>query len=219
MMTIRDVRRGAAVADPASVSPARHRGVGLEFDAFSVEGGPVREGVGTLASHRAPAVGSVLTGGIPRTTTDAFRFNDLPDALLLGWLAARGHRPNLLIECTPAGADTAMRHLMTWCALPFRYCALPGRLELPTARRGTLLLHDVAQLTLSQQVALYDWLSLDAGDMQVVSIATERLVPLVEDGRFLEGLYYRLNVIRLDAANGTRPAPLDTWQHAAARMV
>lgn len=161
---------------------------------------------------------SVMGGGVPKTTTDTFEFNELPDAVLLGWLTAKGHRPNLLIECAPKAADTAMRHLMTWCALPFRYCALPGKLELPTTRKGTLLLKDVAALTLSQQVALYDWLTVGSGDMQVVSLAMTPLVPLVEDGEFLEGLYYRLNVIRLDAAHGTRPAPLDTWQNAAGRM-
>ncbi len=161
---------------------------------------------------------SVIGGGLAMTTTEALEFNAQPDPVLLGWLAARGHRPNLLIECSSANADTAMRHLMTWCALPFRYCSLPGKLELPVTRKGTLLLKDVAALTLSQQVALYDWLTLGSGDMQVVSLSSARLARLVEDGEFLEGLYYRLNVIRLDALHGTRPAPLDTWQNAAGRM-
>lgn len=174
----------------------------------------------------APATGArwqgfpapVTGGGRLQTTTEAFEFNALPDAVLLGWLAARGHRPNLLIECASTNAETAMRHLMTWCALPFRYCSIPGKLELPVTRKGTLLLKDVAALTLAQQVALYDWLTLGTGDMQVVSLSSARLSRLVEDGEFLEGLYYRLNVIRLDAMHGTRPAPLDTWQNAAGRM-
>ena len=96
----------------------------------------------------------VIGGGLAKTTTEAFQFNALPDTVLLGWLAVRGHRPNLLIECPSANMETAMRHLMTWCALPFRYCSLPGKLELPVTRKGTLLLKDVAALTLSQQVAL-----------------------------------------------------------------
>ena len=54
--------------------------------------------------------------------------------------------------------------------------------------------------------------------MQVVSLSSARLARLVEEGEFLEGLYYRLNLIRLDAMHGTRPAPLDTWQNAAGRM-
>lgn len=216
-MSTRDTRRGAAVVEPASISPVRHRTVGLELDVLSVEGGAARS-----ASHGGgmarPGIPSVLDGGTPLTTSGALGFNDLPDSVLLGWLTARAHRPNILIECAPGSVDTAMRHLMTWCALPFRYCALPGRLELPATRRGTLLLNDVAALTLSQQVALYDWLTVGSGNMQVVSLTTGPLGRFVECGEFLEGLYYRLNVIRLDAAGGTRPAPLDTWQHAAARM-
>ena len=146
------------------------------------------------------------------TAANGFDFNALSDATLLHWLTARGHRPNVLVECSRGSAETVVRHLMTWCALPFRFCALPGTLELPATRKGTLLIKDVATLTLAQQVMLYDWLSEGCGDMQVVSVASAPLQVLVEDGDFLEGLLYRLNVIRLDAVRGTRPAPLSAWR-------
>lgn len=149
---------------------------------------------------------------------DGFEFNGLSDAVLLGWLTATGRRPNVLVECRASTVDTAMRHLMTWCALPFRYCALPGALELPTPARGTLLLKDVAALTLSQQVVLYDWLTTARGQVQVISLATTPLQRLVEEGQFLEGLLYRLNIIRIDGGSGTRPAPLDTWHQASDRL-
>jgi hypothetical protein len=163
--------------------------------------------------------GPVFGGGVTMTATESFEFNALPDTILLGWLTTTGHRPNVLIQCTPGSVDAAMRHLMTWCALPFRYCSLPGPLELPNARRGSLLLRDIAALSLSQQVSLYDWLSGVSGDTQVISLTTAPLRTLVEDGEFLEGLYYRLNVIRLAAHQGTRPAPLDTWQTTHDRTV
>jgi hypothetical protein len=148
----------------------------------------------------------------PPVSPGAFEFNALPDSVLLGWLAGTEHRPNVLIECAPGTADTAMRHVMTWCQLPFRYGAVPGALELPTPSRGTLLLNDVGALTLSQQVKLYDWLTAAHGQVQVISMTCLPLVTLVEDGEFLEALLYRLNVIRLDGVTGTRPAPLKTWQ-------
>jgi hypothetical protein len=141
-----------------------------------------------------------------------FDFNAVTDATLLNWLTAKGHRPNVLVECPGGSADTVVRHLMTWCALPFRFSALPGTLELPLTGRGTLLLRDVTTLTLSQQVMLYDWLTDGCGEMQVVSVASAPPERLVEHGEFLEGLLYRLNVIRLDAARGTRPAPLSAWR-------
>jgi hypothetical protein len=166
--------------------------------------------------QRRPA--AVLGGSTPMTALGSFEFNTLPDSILLAWLTAGSNRPNVLIECRESSADIATRHMMTWCTLPFRYCALPGRLELPTARKGTLLLKDVATMTLSQQVMLYDWLSRPGSHVQVISLATTPLRRLVEEGEFLEGLFYRLNVIRLDALHGTRPAPPDAWQQCNERM-
>ncbi len=181
----------------------------------------------TLTSRRvhrlvecgAPGAAFRLAAGSGGTgTSDGFEFNGLSDAVLLGWLTAAGRRPNVLIECRPSTVETAMRHLMTWCSLPFRYCALPGALELPTTPRGTLLLKEVGALTLSQQVVLYDWLTAVHGQVQVISLTTTSMATLVDDGLFLEGLLYRLNVIRIDGADGTRPAPLDTWHTAVGRM-
>lgn len=145
------------------------------------------------------------------TRPDLFAFNALSDGVLLRWLTNNGRRPNALIQCAPGSLDTAMRHLMTWCALPFRMCSLPGTLELPNPARGTLLLKEVGALTLSQQVALYDWLSTTHGSVQVISLSTVSLDTMVEEGEFLEGLLYRLNVVRIDGASGTRPAPLNAW--------
>lgn len=146
------------------------------------------------------------------TRPDLFEFNALSDAVLLRWLTGDGRRPNALVQCAPGSLDTAMRHLMTWCALPLRYCSLPGALELPSPTRGTLLLREAASLTLSQQVVLYDWLTAANGAVQVISLTTAVLEQLVENGEFLEGLLYRLNVVRIDGTSGTRPAPLDVWR-------
>jgi hypothetical protein len=149
----------------------------------------------------------------PRTTIDSFEFNDLPDFILREWLTATGHRHNVLITCAnAAAAKRAMRHLTTWCPLPFRYCALPGRVEFRATRRGTLVLNDIAAMTRSQQVRLFNWLSVGTGDVRIISITSAPLEELVENGEFLEGLFYRLNVIRLDAMQGTRRAPLVAWQ-------
>jgi DNA-binding NtrC family response regulator len=73
-----------------------------------------------------------------------------------------------------------------------------NRLTAPT--RGTLVLHDVQTLNGEQQCELLEWLEAN-NDVQLVSISTERLFPLVEDGEFLESLYYQLNTIYVDALN------------------
>ena len=77
--------------------------------------------------------------------------------------------------------------------------SLPGKLDLTDATKGTMLLADVAMMSLGQQMRLYDWLSAAHDLPQIVSVSSVPLRPLVDDGRFLEGLLYRLNVISLDA--------------------
>jgi transcriptional regulator of aromatic amino acid metabolism len=149
------------------------------------------------------------TFGVSPAVVMARRYdvNALPDATLMACLAAYGRRPNILVECSSVSYDAVVDHLMSLCARPVRTCALPGPLALPATKDGTLLLRDAAALSLSQQVQLYDWLSIGCANLQVISLTTLPLRELVEDGAFLEGLYYRLNVIRLDAAVSMRSIP------------
>ena len=200
---------------------ARHRSVATEVQSVLPAEGCVRMARSVGAQGRAVdgRLNRPLGQGAVITVADSFDFNAIDDVTLLQWLTAPGHRPNVLVESPQGATETIVRHLMTWCALPFRFSALPGTLELPSTRRGTLLLKDVATLTLSQQVMLYDWLSEGCGEMQVVSVASAPLQALVADGEFLEGLLYRLNVIRLNAARGTRPAPLSAWRASREALV
>jgi DNA-binding NtrC family response regulator len=98
--------------------------------------------------------------------------------------------------------QTVADQITAWCQGPFHFSLLPGALRLPLERTGTLVIHDVAALTLPQQILFYDWMSAGRGDLQVVSMTTTSLDALVEQGDFLEGLYYRLNVVRLEAKAG-----------------
>jgi hypothetical protein len=221
-MEIKSDRNCAVFAsNPNTSHEARRRSVATEAQPFSLVESHIRLARGAGASGFAPdgRLSRPLGEGAVTTVAGCFDFNAIADATLLQWLTARGHRPNVLVECPRGSADTVVRHLMTWCALPFRFSSLPGTLELPTIRRGTLLLKDVATLTLSQQVKLYDWLTVGCGDMQVVSVSSAPLQALVEGGEFLEGLLYRLNVIRLDAGRGTRPAPLSAWRDSRESLV
>ena len=76
----------------------------------------------------------------------------------------------------------------------------PGEpLQLPdfTSIR-TLVIRDLASMTGSEQVRLLEWLDRASGYVQVVSTAGDALLPLVEDGSFINALYYRLNTICVD---------------------
>jgi hypothetical protein len=126
-------------------------------------------------------------------------FVSFSDMDLLRALTSSDRRPNLMVDCTRGCLDEVLEHLRSICADPFHYCPLPGRLDLPTGGAGTLLLHDVALLTIAQQVALFDWLQQRQGAIQVVSVTEKRLMGMVCDGRFLEGLFYRLNTISVTA--------------------
>jgi hypothetical protein len=85
------------------------------------------------------------------------------------------------------------------CQGPVHARQLPGDLAVPKEMTGTLLLWDVAQLTRGQQIFLHDWITNRPPDAQVISVTAAPLLPLVEDGQFLEGLFYRINVVSLVA--------------------
>jgi DNA-binding NtrC family response regulator len=126
----------------------------------------------------------------------------LSEASLLHALMSETRRPNFLVVCRRVTVAAAVRHIVSYCEPPFHMAALPGLLDLTEVKGGTLVLADVAMMSLGQQMRLYDWLSVGEDCPQVVSVSSVPLRPLVDDGRFLEGLLYRLNLIYLDATPG-----------------
>jgi hypothetical protein len=123
----------------------------------------------------------------------------LSEAALLRSLMSENRRPNLLVECKGVSVEATVRHVVAFCEPPYHTTALPGNLELPGVKKGTVLLADVALMSLGQQMRVFDWLPSDCGNLQVVSISSVPVRPLVDQGKFLEGLFYRLNVISLEA--------------------
>jgi transcriptional regulator of acetoin/glycerol metabolism len=133
------------------------------------------------------------------TVVNAPDFISFSDMELLRTLTSCDRRPNLLVDCVAGGAASVLAELRKMSLGPIHTCELPGPLQLPSGGRGTLLLHDVAALAIAQQVTLFDWLQHQRGVMQVVSVTQKRLIGMVCDGRFLEGLFYRLNTISITA--------------------
>jgi hypothetical protein len=80
-----------------------------------------------------------------------------------------------------------------------RWC--PGeQLLLPPPRLiGTMIIQDVGAMTPDDQQRLLEWLTGASGRTQVVSTTSTCLLPLVEAGAFSADLYYRLNIICIDA--------------------
>ena len=68
--------------------------------------------------------------------------------------------------------------------------------DLPAAPFGTLLVKDVSRLDRTQQARLARIAA--APHVQIISMASAPLFPLVDRGAFLDELYYRLNMVTLD---------------------
>ncbi len=115
--------------------------------------------------------------------------------LLLRSLIGRGRRPNMLVICADSELPPTFEWVRDQLGPPFSVCVVPGPLELPAGGAGTFFLHDIAALTEAQQITLYDWLNTRGRQAQVVSMTGSQILPLVESGRFHEGLFYRLNTI------------------------
>jgi hypothetical protein len=108
------------------------------------------------------------------------------------WLASQRPRQHFLLRCEPGRFDSVAAQVAMLSVPPVWSCSLPGRLQLPPDKSGTLLLNDVDALALEDQIALFDWLGIGAGNLRVVSVTTRPLAPLVARGAFLEGLFHRL---------------------------
>jgi hypothetical protein len=120
------------------------------------------------------------------------------DPLFFLWVAAQRPGKHFLVRCQPGEFDALAAHATSLCAAPVRWCRLPGPLQLPEDKRGTLLLSDIASLTLLDQIALCDWLGRSGGDLRVIAGTTVSIASLVANGQFLEGLLNRISDVQFD---------------------
>jgi hypothetical protein len=121
---------------------------------------------------------------------------DLAELTMLSRLESQDRRPNMLIVCSKSARESVTERAARLGKPPVHLCELPGPLNLPAAC-GTLLLSDIGAMQVSQQLVLYDWMCQNPGS-RVVSITSADLPALIGDAVFLEGLYYRLNTLRME---------------------
>jgi Sigma-54 interaction domain len=111
-----------------------------------------------------------------------------------------GHLPpSVLIvgKVTPEQRAVVLEELCAWCQRDVYH---PQRMafELPTVSTSIIVVIDrVAELSPDDQQRLLQWLE-EYPDAMVLSFATKPIFSLVEQGKFSERLYYRLNVITLN---------------------
>ena len=126
-----------------------------------------------------------------------------PEDSWLRGVVFRDPHLNVLVQCSSVSVASAFDEIRQLCSRPLCVCALPGLLHLPEDEPASLLIGDVSTLTLLQQIELYDWLGRFSAVAQVISVTSVPLWPLVKQGRFFEGLFYRLNVVSLTAGHGS----------------
>lgn len=133
----------------------------------------------------------------------------LGDEPPLTWLFARQQPPNIMIDCLVTQIDEVAIALLHWCRLPISYHRLPGRMDLPDVTTGTLLLADAGVLTRDQAQALDHWLDRHGDGITVVSVTSVPSEQILNGCEWPLRLLYRLNMIRLSAADVLAVPPDD----------
>jgi len=108
------------------------------------------------------------------------------------------YRPNVLVIGS-AGHQRQVLRLLSAAAsgTPFQIWPLDNRDRSPQ-RIGTVIIRDAADLDAEQQSRINDWLGSRTEATQMISFSERPVYPLVEQGAFLNELYYQLNSVVID---------------------
>ena len=111
-------------------------------------------------------------------------------------------RANLLVRGTDEALARFLDDLQPHLGQPVARW-VPGEcLYLPPPEvLGSMIIENVGALTADDQRRLFDWLGMALGRTRIVSTAHADLFLLVQTGAFSEALYYRLNVVCVDATS------------------
>jgi hypothetical protein len=117
----------------------------------------------------------------------------------LEWHILKTACPNVLVTGPTDAVERSLATLWPYLEQPV-CCETPDTLLSSSGDVRTFVIRDVDRLSASQQRQLALWLERSAATrIRVVSTSAVSLFPLVAAGLFLEALYYRLNMLLLDA--------------------
>lgn len=112
------------------------------------------------------------------------------------WQVLQALHPNVLVVDPDPDARTRTVEAILEHSLPPVWRCERASLCLPSEAVGTLVVPDANRLTADEQRELLVWAESHRGT-QIVSVSPAPLYPAVEEGTFLDRLYYRLNVVLL----------------------
>jgi Sigma-54 interaction domain len=107
--------------------------------------------------------------------------------------------PNILLIGPAAFALAALKSIEPVVPQPIVTWRPHDTASIPNGSFGTLIIHRLDTADAGQQQQLCEWFDARKRQVQVVSTALAPLYPFVEQGTFLEALYYRLNHVCLVA--------------------
>jgi hypothetical protein len=113
------------------------------------------------------------------------------------WRLLLSSRANVLLESTDRAIDRVVTVLTPHLRYPIQTCPHWPPHAMPS--QGTLILREVETLNANEQLSLLRWLDDAGAEVQVISVISTPLFPLVVEGRFLATLYYRLNILHMTA--------------------
>ena len=103
---------------------------------------------------------------------------------------------NLLLEGREPRLEAALSVLTPGLSRPVTMWS--QGILMPGEHRGTLIVPKVDTLDDDQQRRLVHWLEKTAGSVRVIATTSAPLFAMVQQGVFLDRLYYLLNIIRLE---------------------
>ena len=118
-----------------------------------------------------------------------------PHLLPEDWRVLEHWHPNVLIAGTEPATTVVLGELRAVLRASITYWQADRP---PVDAPETLIVRDLSRLSPTEQRRLLDWLQVNDGDTQIVSVTPVSLLELVEDGSFDAALYYALNVMYFD---------------------
>ncbi len=118
----------------------------------------------------------------------------------LDWETIVHGEPNVLVCGEQPFIEAFLDALKRETSRPIRRCANTRSLLVSKIAAGTLVLDDPSSYDETDQRALLAWLEHDGLEVQLITTTRKPMFDLVQAGRFLDTLFYRLNTIHIELA-------------------